>query len=68
MSRVMSTPTPPQTATRTPMMSQPSYEQVCMRAYEKWCKRGRPMGSPDSHWLEAEAQLRREMTMSNQRR
>ena len=67
MSRVMSTPTPQQTTARTSTMSQPTYEQVCMRAYEKWCKRGRPMGSPEQDWFEAEAELRREMTMANRR-
>jgi hypothetical protein len=39
-----------------------SHEKIAMRAYEKWCKRGRPKGSSEKQdWLEAEAELRMEM-------
>jgi hypothetical protein len=32
-----------------------------MRAYEKWCQRGRPMGTSQlQDWLEAEAEVRAE--------
>jgi hypothetical protein len=31
-----------------------------MRAYEKWVKRGRPHGTSDQDWMEAEAELKAE--------
>jgi hypothetical protein len=37
------------------------HEKIAMRAYEKWCKRGRPHGTEKQDWLEAEAELRAEM-------
>ena len=36
------------------------HEKIAMRAYEKWCGRGRPHGSQVQDWLEAEAELRAE--------
>jgi hypothetical protein len=36
------------------------HEKIAMRAYEKWCKRGRPHGSEKQDWAEAEAELRAE--------
>jgi hypothetical protein len=36
------------------------HEKIAMRAYEKWCKRGRPHGTDKQDWLEAEAELRAE--------
>jgi hypothetical protein len=34
-------------------------EKIAMRAYEKWCQRGRPCdGSDRQDWLAAEAELR----------
>jgi hypothetical protein len=59
----MSTPTnQPQSGTgmgsKTPM---PTHEQIAKRAYEKWVKRGRPNGTHMQDWLEAEAELKREM-------
>ena len=38
------------------------HDKIAMRAYEKWCKRGRPNGSDKQDWLEAEAELRMEIT------
>ena len=35
-------------------------DQIAMRAYEKWCRRGRPHGSDRQDWLEAEQELRNE--------
>jgi hypothetical protein len=32
--------------------------EVALRAYENWQKRGCPIGSPDEDWYEAEAELR----------
>ncbi len=65
MSRVMSTPTQPQsTATRmtTPTPMQPTHEQIAMRAYEKWVKKGRPGGTDRQDWFEAEMELKKEFT------
>jgi hypothetical protein len=36
------------------------HEKIAMRAYEKWCKRGRPHGTDKQDWQEAEAELRAE--------
>jgi hypothetical protein len=36
-------------------------EKIAMRAYEKWCKRGRPHGSDKQDWVEAEKELMAEM-------
>jgi hypothetical protein len=50
----------------TPPMAQPTstvkvpHEKIAMRAYEKWCSRGRPAGSDMRDWLEAETELRAE--------
>jgi hypothetical protein len=55
----------------TPPASQPAnapvkipHEKIAMRAYEKWCNRGRPQGSDKQDWMEAEAELRAEMMRS----
>jgi hypothetical protein len=37
-------------------------EKIAMRAYEKWCKRGRPNGTDKQDWTEAEIELRAEMS------
>ena len=39
-------------------------EKIAMRAYEKWCKRGRPHGSDKQDWVEAEIELKAEMNRS----
>jgi hypothetical protein len=39
-------------------------EKIAMRAYEKWCQRGRPNGSHLQDWLEAERELHAEVTKS----
>ena len=51
----------------TPPMAQPSttpvkvpHDKIAMRAYEKWCQRGRPHGTHQQDWLEAEAELKAE--------
>ena len=56
MSRTL---TPPQTQPAQPPAKIP-HEKIAMRAYEKWIKRGRPMGTPEQDWVEAEAELRAE--------
>jgi hypothetical protein len=34
------------------------HEKIAMRAYEKWVKRGRPHGSHEQDWVEAENELK----------
>jgi hypothetical protein len=37
------------------------HDKIAMRAYEKWCKRGQPMGgNAEQDWLEAERELLQE--------
>ena len=36
-------------------------DKIAMRAYEKWCKRGRQHGSDKQDWIEAEKELMTEM-------
>ena len=60
------TPPPPQTQTQTQTQPQANsarvpHDKIAMRAYEKWCKRGRPMGNnPEQDWMEAERDLMQE--------
>jgi hypothetical protein len=37
------------------------HEKIAMRAYEKWCKRGRPNGTDKQDWIEAEREIREEI-------
>jgi hypothetical protein len=39
-----------------------SQDKIAQRAYEKWCKRGCQHGHDQQDWLEAEAELRSEMS------
>ena len=55
MSRVVTPPTSPPTS-----QAKVPHDKIAMRAYEKWCKRGRPHGTDRQDWLEAEAELQRE--------
>ena len=36
-------------------------EKIAMRAYEKWCKRGRPHGTDKQDWVDAENELKAEL-------
>ena len=36
------------------------HEKIAMRAYDKWCRRGRPHGTDKLDWIEAEKELREE--------
>jgi len=56
MSRVSNPPAPPTMPGKVP------HEKIAMRAYEKWCKRGRPHGSDKQDWVDAENELRQEMS------
>jgi hypothetical protein len=44
------------------------HEKIAMRAYEKWCQRGKPQGTDKQDWMEAEAELRAEMMRSGSSR
>jgi hypothetical protein len=66
MSRVLSTPTTPQ-ATTASRAAMPTQEQIAKRAYEKWCKRGRPFGTHLQDWYEAEAELKKEFAAGTYR-
>jgi hypothetical protein len=52
----------------TPPMAQPTstvkvpHDKIAMRAYEKWCSRGRPCGTDRQDWIEAETELRGEIS------
>lgn len=37
-------------------------EKIAQRAYEKWCQRGCPHGSDKQDWMDAETELRAEVT------
>ena len=41
-------------------------EKIAMRAYEKWCKRGQHHGSDKQDWVEAETELKAEMSRGMQ--
>ncbi len=60
MSRVVTPPTQqPSTQTQTKI----PHEQIAMRDYEKWVKRGKPFGSSQQQdWYEAEKELAGEFT------
>ncbi len=61
MSRVTTPPTA-QPATQPPMMAAKiPHERIAMRAFEKWVKRGRPQGTALQDWMEAEAELMKEL-------
>jgi hypothetical protein len=38
------------------------HDKVAQRAYEKWCKRGCQHGHDRQDWLDAEAEIRAEMS------
>ncbi len=42
-------------------------EKIAMRAYEKWLKTGCQHGCDQQHWIEAETELKAEMTRSARR-
>lgn len=59
MSRVV---TPPLAQPTQAPMASISQEKIAMRAYEKWLKRGQPQGTEMLDWMEAESELRSEMS------
>jgi hypothetical protein len=44
------------------------HEKIAMRAYEKWCRRGRTHGNHQQDWIEAEQELRNEANRGAARR
>ena len=40
--------------------SEPTWDEISVRAYEIWCEQGCPMGSCDDDWRQAEEELRGE--------
>ena len=63
MSRVT---TPPQTQSYGSTVHVPR-EKIAMRAYEKWLKSGCHHGCDQQHWLEAEAELKAELSRQGKR-
>ena len=59
MSRVVTPPLTP-SANMPPLAIPP--EKIAMRAYEKWTQRGRPQGTEMQDWLDAEMELKAEMS------
>jgi hypothetical protein len=55
----MSRMTTPQTSQPTAQIKVP-HDKIAMRAYEKWVKRGRPHGTSEQDWAEAETELKAE--------
>ncbi len=67
MSRASTSSTSQQSSSHMPQGGQAQYqgqglqERIAMRAYEKWCRRGRTHGHDKQDWLEAEQEVRGEM-------
>lgn len=40
-------------------------EKIAMRAYDKWCQRGQPQGTDVQDWLDAERELRVELSRTD---
>lgn len=38
------------------------HDKIAMRAYEKWVKKGRPHGSHEQDWIDAETELKAELS------
>ena len=75
MSRVTTPPVArPAMSGGTPTMTPPApttaavpREKIAMRAYEKWLKGGCPHGCDQQHWLEAESELKSELSRHTRR-
>lgn len=61
MSKVVTPPIAQPAPTSAPMLKIP-HERIATRAYEKWIKKGRPCGSAEKDWYEAEVELRAEVS------
>ncbi len=60
MSKVVTPPSSHSSSPSTTPSVKIPHEKIAMRAYEKWCKRGRPQGTHVQDWLEAETELKAE--------
>jgi hypothetical protein len=58
----MSRAATPHSAHPTSTQLKVPYDKIAQRAYEKWLKRGQKHGHDLQDWMEAEAELRAEMT------
>ena len=68
MSRVTTPPVARPTPTPPPMPGlHVPREKIAMRAYEKWLKSGCKHGCDQQHWLEAETELKAEMSRQGKR-
>ena len=69
MSRVATPPLAKPVTTTSPPPSGGTVprEKIAMRAYEKWLKSGCQHGCDRQHWLEAEAELKAEMSRQGKR-
>jgi Protein of unknown function (DUF2934) len=61
MSRVTTPPSAQPVNQPSPMTAKVPHERIAMRAYEKWVQRGRPQGTALQDWVEAEAELMKEL-------
>jgi Protein of unknown function (DUF2934) len=61
MSRVTTPPTAQPVTQPSGMTAKIPHERIAMRAYEKWVQRGRPQGTALQDWIEAEAELVKEV-------
>lgn len=59
MSKVASQSSQPTTTVKVP------HDKIAMRAYEKWCQRGRVHGCDQKDWVEAEKELQAELTRTS---
>jgi hypothetical protein len=50
-----------QTGMQPGLQGQLPHDKIAMRAYEKWCRRGRTHGNDRQDWLEAEQEIRNEI-------
>ena len=57
----VSKPTPSAKTTATVKPNGPTHEQIAQRAHELWVRNGSKHGEDQHYWLEAEAQLKKEM-------
>ena len=62
MTRAATTPQQSHAPTMNSATTKVPHDKVAQRAYEKWCKRGCQHGSDRQDWMEAEAEVRAEMS------
>lgn len=50
-------------ATRIPVASEPTHEQISARAYEIYIARGTASGGPHADWVQAETEIRARLAL-----